>query len=187
MIMEEKLLLLGDEALAQGALDAGMSGCYAYPGTPSTEIMEYVQRSPEAKERNVHRIWSANEKTSLESALGMSYAGKRTIACMKHVGLNVAADPFMNAGMVGANGVWGSLPGGSHAFGFVRPAGHCAGLHDSCQDLRPACGTAGGCFYRHFGIIDPAIPFLYGGYLHELLHLPGVVLCGVDRHHPSQR
>ncbi|MBN1969471.1 MAG: indolepyruvate ferredoxin oxidoreductase [Candidatus Delongbacteria bacterium] len=100
----EKLLLLGDEAFAQGAIDAGMSGCYAYPGTPSTEIMEYVQRSKEAKEKNIHRMWSANEKTAAESALGMSYAGKRSIACMKHVGLNVAADAFVNSGVTGANG-----------------------------------------------------------------------------------
>ncbi len=100
----KKLLLLGDEALAQGALDAGMSGCFAYPGTPSTEIMEYIQRNPLAKERNVHRTWSSNEKTAAEEAVGMSYAGKRTMSCMKHVGLNVAADPFMNSAFVGANG-----------------------------------------------------------------------------------
>ncbi len=100
----EKLLLLGDEALAQGALDAGMSGVYAYPGTPSTEITEYIQNNQDAIERNVHREWSVNEKTAMESALGMSYAGKRTMACMKHVGLNVAADPFMNSALTGANG-----------------------------------------------------------------------------------
>jgi indolepyruvate ferredoxin oxidoreductase, alpha subunit len=100
----QKLLLLGDEAIAQGAVDAGVSGVYAYPGTPSTEIMEYVQRNKEAIERNIHRAWSANEKTALESALGMSYAGKRTLAAMKHVGLNVAADPFMNSSITGANG-----------------------------------------------------------------------------------
>ena len=100
----KKLLLLGDEAIGQGALDAGLSGAYGYPGTPSTEIIEYIQRNPEAKERGVHRTWSANEKTALESALGMSYAGKRTIITMKHVGLNVAADPYMNSGITGANG-----------------------------------------------------------------------------------
>jgi len=100
----EKLLLLGDEALAQGAIDAGMSGMYAYPGTPSTEIMEFVQRSKSAKERNIHRKWSANEKTAAESALGMSYAGKRSMCAMKHVGLNVAADCFMNSAITGANG-----------------------------------------------------------------------------------
>jgi len=100
----QKLLLLGDEAIAQGALDAGLSGIYAYPGTPSTEITEYVQHSHEAAERGVHRTWSANEKTAMEAALGMSYAGKRTMVCMKHVGLNVAADPFINSSITGVNG-----------------------------------------------------------------------------------
>lgn len=100
----KKLLLLGDEAIAQGAIDAGLSGVYAYPGTPSTEITEYIQHSKEAKERNIHRDWSANEKTAMEAAIGMSYAGKRTLVCMKHVGLNVAGDPFMNSAFVGANG-----------------------------------------------------------------------------------
>jgi indolepyruvate ferredoxin oxidoreductase alpha subunit len=98
------LVLLGDEAVALGALDAGMSGCYAYPGTPSTEIMEYVQSSAAAKERGVHREWSANEKTAMEEALGMSYTGKRSMVCMKHVGLNVAADGFVNSAITGANG-----------------------------------------------------------------------------------
>lgn len=98
----QKLMLLGDEAIAQGALDAGMSGIYAYPGTPSTEIAEYVQHlNPGDK---VHSEWSANEKTAMEAALGMSYAGKRSMVCMKHVGLNVAADPFMNAAITGING-----------------------------------------------------------------------------------
>ena len=99
-----KLLLLGDEAIAQGALDAGLSGAYGYPGTPSTEIVEYVQRNKGAIERDVHRTWSANEKTAMEEALGMSYAGKRVIVTMKHVGLNVAADPYMNSALTGANG-----------------------------------------------------------------------------------
>ena len=100
----KRLLLLGDEAIAQGALDAGLSGVYAYPGTPSTEITEYIQQSGEAKERRIHSQWSTNEKTAMESALGMSYAGKRSMACMKHVGLNVAADGFINSGITGANG-----------------------------------------------------------------------------------
>ena len=85
-------------------IDAGLSGVYAYPGTPSTEITEYIQGSPVAKERNIHCKWSANEKTAMEAALGMSYAGKRSLCCMKHVGLNVAADCFMNAAMSGING-----------------------------------------------------------------------------------
>ncbi len=100
----KKLLLLGDEAVGQGAIDGGISGIYAYPGTPSTEIMEYVQRSKQAKEKNIHALWSANEKTAMEEALGMSYAGKRAIVCMKHVGLNVAADAFINSAITGVNG-----------------------------------------------------------------------------------
>jgi indolepyruvate ferredoxin oxidoreductase alpha subunit len=98
-----KQLLLGDEAIAQAVLDAGISGVYAYPGTPSTEITEYIQASKQAAAGNVHRCWSANEKTSMEAAIGMSYAGKRALVCMKHVGLNVAADPFMNSAITGAN------------------------------------------------------------------------------------
>ena len=97
-------LLLGDEAIAQGALDAGLSGVYAYPGTPSTEITEYIQLSPLAKERGVHSRWSTNEKTAMEEALGMSFMGKRALVCMKHVGMNVCADPFVNSGMTGVNG-----------------------------------------------------------------------------------
>ncbi len=100
----EKLLLLGAEAIAQGAIDGGMSGIYAYPGTPSTEITEYVQNNKTAKERNIHSQWSANEKTAMEAALGMSYAGKRAMVCMKHVGLNVAADAFINSAITGVNG-----------------------------------------------------------------------------------
>jgi len=102
--MMQKLLMLGDEAIAQGALDAGLSGIYAYPGTPSTEITEFVQKSSYAREHGIHSAWSANEKTAMEAALGMSYAGKRAMACMKHVGLNVAADPFINSAITGANG-----------------------------------------------------------------------------------
>ncbi|MBE0648872.1 MAG: indolepyruvate ferredoxin oxidoreductase [Bacteroidales bacterium] len=100
----QKLLLLGDEAIAQGALDAGLSGIYAYPGTPSTEITEFVQKSKYASEQGIHSQWSSNEKTAMETALGMSYAGKRAMVCMKHVGLNVAADPFVNSAITGANG-----------------------------------------------------------------------------------
>ncbi len=99
-----KLLLLGDEAIAQAGIDAGMSGIFAYPGTPSTEINEFVHASGEAKEKGIVARWSANEKTAAEAALGMSYAGKRTMTCMKHVGLNVAADVFLNASITGTGG-----------------------------------------------------------------------------------
>ncbi|MEO8232125.1 MAG: thiamine pyrophosphate-dependent enzyme [Ignavibacteriota bacterium] len=100
----EKLLLLGAEAIAQGAIDGGISGVYAYPGTPSTEITEYIQHNKIAIERKLHSQWSANEKTAMEAGLGMSYAGKRSMICMKHVGLNVAADAFINSAITGVNG-----------------------------------------------------------------------------------
>ncbi len=97
-------MLLGDEAIAQAGIDSGISGIYAYPGTPSTEIMEHVQKVEDSDPQNIFCQWSANEKTAMEAALGMSYAGKRAMVCMKHVGLNVAADPFMNSAITGING-----------------------------------------------------------------------------------
>ena len=99
-----KQLLLGAEAIALGALDGGISGVYAYPGTPSTEITEYIQKNSGRYEHPVRSAWSANEKTAYEAALGMSYAGKRSLVCMKHVGLNVAADAFINSAITGING-----------------------------------------------------------------------------------
>ena len=102
--MTEKHLLLGDEALALGALHEGLSGVYAYPGTPSTEITEFIQGHPLTRERKIHCAWSSNEKTAMEAALGASYAGGRALVCMKHVGMNVCADGFMGAAMTGANG-----------------------------------------------------------------------------------
>jgi len=97
-------LLLGAEAIAQGAIDSGISGVYAYPGTPSTEITEYIQTSSYAKQHSVRSSWSANEKTAYEAALGMAYSGKRALVCMKHVGLNVAADAFINSAITGVKG-----------------------------------------------------------------------------------
>lgn len=98
--MIERKLLLGDEAIALGAIHAGISGVYAYPGTPSTEITEYIQ----AHATDVRSRWCTNEKTAMEAALGMSYAGKRALVCMKHVGMNVAADAFVNSAITGVNG-----------------------------------------------------------------------------------
>ena len=95
-----KILLLADEAIAQGALDGGLSAVYAYPGTPSTEITEYIQKT----NKEVHSRWSTNEKTAMEEAVGMSFVGKRSMVCMKHVGMNVAADAFMNMAVTGVNG-----------------------------------------------------------------------------------
>ena len=99
-----KKLLLGDEAIALGAIYAGLSGVYAYPGTPSTEITEFIQKDPLARERGIRSRWCTNEKTAMEAALGMSYAGKRSLVCMKHVGMNVCADAFVNSAITGVNG-----------------------------------------------------------------------------------
>lgn len=99
----KQVVALGDEAIALGAIHAGISGAYGYPGTPSTEIFEFIQNYAK-KEGHIHANWSANEKAGYEEALGMSFAGKRSLVTMKHVGLNVAADPFMNSGITGAHG-----------------------------------------------------------------------------------
>ena len=98
-----EMVLLGDEALALGALHAGVSGCFGYPGTPSTEILEFLIDNYEKKGGPVAQ-WCANEKTAYETALGMSFSGKRAIITMKHVGLNVAADPFMNSSLLQIKG-----------------------------------------------------------------------------------
>jgi len=96
-------VLLGNEAVALGAIHAGISAAYAYPGTPSTELLEYLQvHAHNGTRRNA--TWCANEKTAYEAALGVSLAGKRVLVAMKHVGLNVAADPFVNSGVVRTGG-----------------------------------------------------------------------------------
>ena len=100
--MNGKLTLLGDEAVALGAIHAGISAAYGYPGTPSTEILEYL--IDEYKKGGTVARWCANEKTALEAALGVSFAGRRSIVTMKHVGLNVASDPFINAALIGIKG-----------------------------------------------------------------------------------
>lgn len=96
-------VLLGDEAVALGAIDAGIHAAYAYPGTPSTEILEYLLAYRE-KHGRPHAAWCSNEKTSYEEALGVSFAGRRAMVSMKHVGLNVAADPFINSALLTING-----------------------------------------------------------------------------------
>jgi indolepyruvate ferredoxin oxidoreductase, alpha subunit len=100
----QKYLLLADEAIAMAAMDSGISGIYAYPGTPSTEIAEFIQASKLTKEGYIRCDWSVNEKTAYEAALGMSYTGKRALVSMKHVGLNVASDGFINSAITGVNG-----------------------------------------------------------------------------------
>lgn len=126
-------LLLGDEAAAQGAIDAGIGGAFSYPGTPATEIFEYVES--QAKRMGpgcgISTRWSANEKVAYEEALGMSYAGRRALVSMKHVGLNVAADAFMSSAITGVNA------------GLVLVVGDDPGMHSSQneQDTR---------FYQEF-------------------------------------
>jgi len=93
-------LLLGDEAVALAALDAGIGGACSYPGTPATEIFETIVART-GRSRKVSAVWSVNEKSAYEEALGMSYAGTRSLVSMKHVGLNVAADPFVNSALTG--------------------------------------------------------------------------------------
>ena len=98
----DSIALLGDEAVALGAIHAGLSAAYGYPGTPSTEILEYLIEK--SSENGLIAKWCSNEKTAMEAALGVSFAGKRAIVTMKHVGLNVAADPYMNSALLGING-----------------------------------------------------------------------------------
>ncbi|TFG47175.1 MAG: indolepyruvate ferredoxin oxidoreductase subunit alpha [Dehalococcoidia bacterium] len=95
----ERQLLSGNEAIALGAAHAGINVAAAYPGTPSTEILEAIARFP-----SIYTEWSSNEAVAIEVALGASYTGVRAMASMKHVGLNVAADAFMAAATTGIRG-----------------------------------------------------------------------------------
>jgi len=94
-----KKILQGNEAIARGAWEAGVTVAAAYPGTPSSEILAEIARYPE-----IYAEWSPNEKVAVEVAAGAAYAGARAIACMKHVGLNVASDPFMTLSYTGIKG-----------------------------------------------------------------------------------
>jgi indolepyruvate ferredoxin oxidoreductase alpha subunit len=122
--MKEAELLLGDEAIALGAIHGGVSGAYGYPGTPSTEILEYIL--PKAADHGIKGCWATNEKVAYELAVGMAFAGKRTIVTMKHVGLNVAMDPFMSSALTGVSG------------GFLVIVADDPGMHSSQneQDTR---------------------------------------------------
>jgi len=97
--MAQKTIMLGNEAIARGAFEAGVKVSSAYPGTPSTEISEYL-----AKYEEVYTEWAPNEKVATEVAIGASVAGVRSLACMKHVGLNVAADPLYTFAYTGVGG-----------------------------------------------------------------------------------
>ena len=98
--MGKKMIMLGNEAIARGAYEAGVKVSSAYPGTPSTEISEYLVQYRD----DVYEEWAPNEKVATEVAVGASLAGVRAMACMKHVGLNVAADPLYSVSYMGVNG-----------------------------------------------------------------------------------
>jgi len=100
MKTSEILLLSGNEAIARGAWESDISVCTGYPGTPSTEILEAVT----AEYPDIYTEWSVNEKVALEVGVGASLAGARTLVTMKHVGLNVAADPLFTASYIGVKG-----------------------------------------------------------------------------------
>lgn len=97
--MSIKKLMLGNEAIARGAYEAGVKVSSAYPGTPSTEISEFLSGYDE-----VYTEWAPNEKVAAEVMVGACYAGVRSLACMKHVGLNVASDPLYTFAYSGVNG-----------------------------------------------------------------------------------
>ncbi len=128
--------LTGNEAIARGAWEAGVAVAAAYPGTPSTEILESLATYPEA---DLHAQWSTNEKVALDVAIGASFSGRRALAAMKHVGLNVAADAFMSQTYIGANG------------GLVIVVADDPGIHSSQneQDSR---------FYGQFGMVPVLEP-----------------------------
>ena len=94
-----KKLLLGNEAIARGAYEAGVTVCASYPGTPSTEITENIIKYDE-----IYAEWAPNEKVASEVAIGASMAGARAMSCMKHVGMNVMADPLFTVSYIGVNG-----------------------------------------------------------------------------------
>lgn len=98
--MADKVLMLGNEAIARGAYEVGVKVSSAYPGTPSTEISEFLVQY----KNDVYEEWAPNEKVAAEVAVGASIAGVRAMACMKHVGLNVAADPLYSVSYMGVNG-----------------------------------------------------------------------------------
>lgn len=95
-----KVIMLGNEAIARGAYEAGVKVSAAYPGTPSTEISEQIVKYKDS----IYAEWSPNEKVATEVAIGASVSGVRAMACMKHVGLNVAADPLYTVSYMGVNG-----------------------------------------------------------------------------------
>jgi len=130
-----KQLMLGNEAIARGAYEAGVKVVSAYPGTPSTEVNETISKYDE-----VYAEWAPNEKVAFEVAVGASYAGARSMVCMKHVGVNVAADPMFTCAYTGVNG------------GLVILAADDPGMHSSQneQDTRFYARSA------HIPMLEPS-------------------------------
>ena len=130
-----KELYLGNQAIARGAWEAGCRVVSSYPGTPSTEITEYAATYPE-----IYAEWAPNEKVALEVAFGASLGGARAMVCMKHVGLNVAADPLFTAAYTGVNG------------GLVIVVADDPGMHSSQneQDSRYYARSA------HLPLLEPS-------------------------------
>ncbi len=120
--MAEKKIMLGNEAIARGAYEAGVKVSAAYPGTPSTEISENVVKYDE-----IYAEWSPNEKVAMEVAIGASISGVRAMASMKHVGVNVAGDPLYTAAYTGVNG------------GLVLVAADDPGLYSSQNEQDTRC------------------------------------------------
>ena len=125
--MAEKKIMLGNEAIARGAWEAGVKVSSAYPGTPSTEISENIVKSDE-----IYAEWSPNEKVAMEVAIGASMAGVRSLVSLKHVGVNVASDPLYTVSYIGVNG------------GLVMIAADDPGLYSSQneQDSRAVARAA---------------------------------------------
>lgn len=138
--MDKKMLLMGNEAIARGAVEAGLQVAAAYPGTPSSEVFSTLARF--AKEFDYYAEWSVNEKVALEVAAGASYTGARAIVSMKQVGLNVAADPLMTLAYIGVKG------------GLVLVVADDPGPHSSQneQDTRKFAQFA------KLPVLDPATP-----------------------------
>lgn len=130
-----KKLMLGNAAIARGAYEAGVTVASAYPGTPSTEITQEI-----AKYDEIYAEWAPNEKVAFEVSMGASIAGARAIACMKHVGVNVAADPLFTFAYTGVNG------------GFVLVVADDPGMHSSQneQDSRFYARSA------HLPMLEPS-------------------------------
>ena len=120
--MSKKKIMLGNEAIARGAYEAGVKVSAAYPGTPSTEISENMVQYPE-----IYAEWSPNEKVAMEVAIGASISGVRAMASMKHVGVNVASDPLYTISYSGVNG------------GLVLVAADDPGLYSSQNEQDTRC------------------------------------------------